>query len=555
MKKCFFIAAVVLAALMLMSCPGNRRPRGAGSIGSDSPDIPGWTLNVDKPIQFDWYIHFNWFTRQWGTSRVSQYITAKTGVDVRFLTPAGAEDDRLNTMIAGGVLPDFITLGWWAGQIPLMIDAGLLYALNELAELYDPFFFTVANPDRLAWYTHADGNVYGYPNASFTASDIERFQGQLTSNQTFLVRKDMYEALGRPDMTTPEGFLNALRRAREMFPTIGGQPLIPLTFGPFDATGNTTLQSYLLNFLAIPPETPCGMFYDPDLGPTHPDYIMWLRTFRQAASEGLIPMDVFVNNRPQIEELAAQGRFFAMLYQNWDMQAPQHARFAIDPNTIYIAVDGPRNSAGDPHTLASGAISGWTLTLISRNVRDRPRAIQFLSYMLSEEGQMTLFFGVPEDNPFGIEPTFTWVDGVPTLLPEIAYMDRYDKNRQEIEIGVQFTYWMLMNNPWTFQFPREYSPALAQPQLWTRPFVTSFSVYDRLDMEPGSDYALIRAAIQRRWGQDLPRLILAPTDAEFDRIWNDFQTFKMAQGFERLQARQTELLNANRVRLGYLPPL
>ena len=545
MRKSVILA--VLTAIMVVSLVACRRQTFIPAVASTSEDVPGWTLNTEKPIRFDWYVHFGWFARQWGNSRVSRYITAKTGVDIRFIVPAGGlEEERLNTMIAGNALPDFITLGFWAGQIPMMIDAGMLYALNELAELYDPFFFTVANPERLAWYAQPNGNTYGYPNASFTAIDIERFAGRLTSNQTFLVRNDIYEAIGRPDMTTPEGFLNALRAAREMFPTVDGQPLIPLTFGEFGATGNNTLEEYLLNFLAIPPETADGRFYDPGIGPSHPDYVMWLRTFRQAASEGLIPMDVFVNNRSQIEELAAQGRFFAMLYQNWDMQAAQHARFAIDPNTIYIAVDGPRNSLGEPHTLPSGGISGWTLTLISRNVRDRARAIQFLSYMMSEEGQMTLFFGVPEDNPFGIEPTFTWVDGVPTLLPYIAEMDQFDKNRQEIEIGVQYTYWMLMNTPWTYQFPMGFSPALEQPQLWTRPFVRSFAVYDRLEMEPGSAYAIIHDNIARRWGQDLPRLILAGSDGEFDQIWNSFQTFKMAQGFERLQARQTELLERNR---------
>ncbi|MCL2599734.1 MAG: extracellular solute-binding protein [Treponema sp.] len=548
MRKSMIAVALITMVVMAMTLGSCRRRHAhIPAVASTYADVPGWTLNADKPIRFDWYVHFGWFARQWGNCRVSRYITEKTGVDIRFIVPAGGlEEERLNTMIAGNALPDFITLGWWQGQIPMMIEAGMLYPLDYLAELYDPFFFSVANPERLAWYTQADGHVYGYPNASFTARDVEQLAGRLTSNQTFLVRRDMWEAIGSPDMSTPEGFLGALRAARETFPTVGGQPLIPLTFGEFGATGNHTLQSYLLNFLAIPPETEDGRFYDPDLGPNHPCYVMWLRTFRQAASEGLIPMSVFVHNRSQIEEIAAQGRFFAMLYQNWDMQAAQHARFAADPNSIYIAIDGPRNSRGDAHTLSSGGISGWTLTLISRNVRDRARAIQFMSYLMSEEGQMALFFGVPEDNPFGMDPTFSMVDGVPTLLPYIAEMDRFDKNRQEIEIGVQYTYWMLMNNPWTYRFPQDMSPALEQPQLWTRPFVTSFALYDRLDMEPGSPYALIYDNIARRWGTDLPRLILANTNDEFDRIWNDFQAFKTAQGFERLQARQTELLDRNR---------
>jgi len=541
------VAAVVVSAIFLASC--GKKQTHVPAVASTSADVPGWTLNADKPIRFDWYIHYSWFNRQWGESRVSKYVTAKTGVDLRFIVPAGNEAERLNAMITGNALPDFITLWWGESQIPMMIDAGLVYPLNELAEQYDPFFFAVANKEKLAWHAHTDGNTYGYPNASFSSTDMELFSGMIPSTQTFLVRKDMYEAIGSPDMTTPDGFLNALRAARDKFPTIGGQPVIPLGLGEFDAGGNGYLQGYLLNFLAIPPETQDGMYYDPELGPNHHDYVTWLKTIRQAASEGLISMEVFVDKRSQIEEKAAQGRYFAILYSSGDMEPPQVARYAIDPDTVYIAVDGPRNSRGDPHTLAGEGITGWTLTLISKNVKDRARAIQFMSYLISEEGQMDLYFGVPENNPFGMEPTFTWVDGTPTLLPEIEEMQVGNINRQEIEIGAQFTYWMLMDSTFDHRFPKVLPPVVKQPQIWTFPFLKSFDIYDRLEMEPGSEYSAILETIRQRWGRDLPKLILAGTEAEFDQIWNDFQAFKMAQGYERLQAKQTELMNRNKAAL------
>ncbi|MCL2881175.1 MAG: extracellular solute-binding protein, partial [Treponema sp.] len=348
--------------------------------------------------------------------------------------------------------------------------------------------------------------------------------------------------------TTPEGFLNALRAAKAKFPVINGQPIIPLVFREFTSGGNAALAGHLQHYLAMLPETADGKYEDPNLGPDNPEYVRWLKTFRQAASEGLIPMDVFVDQRPQIEEKAAQGRYFAMIYQNWDMQAAQIARYNADPNSIYIAVNGPKNTHGDDPMLPAGGIAGWTLTLISKNCKDKARAIQFLSYLMSEEGQMDTYFGVPENNPYGIEPTYTYNDGVPTLLPDIKEMDKLDKNRQEVEIGVQYTYWMLMDNPWTMQFPQEYSPALEQPQLWTRPYAESFAVYDGLEMPVGSDEATIADSITRRWGQDLPRLLLAKTDAEFNSIWADYQKYKIDQGFEKLQAKQTELMNANKAK-------
>nr|MCR4736268.1 extracellular solute-binding protein [Treponema sp.] len=227
MKK-LKVVALGLAMVAAMSFVGCNKKNGSSAAGGKvSAEQPGWKANADKPIKFDWYINFSWFARHWGDSKVSKYITEKTGVDVNFIVPAGNEAEKLNAMIAGDALPDLITLGWWEGQIPMMIDADLLYSLDELADKYDPYFYKAADPAKVGWYRQEDGHIYGYPNASFTSTAYEKYAGKLTSNETFLVRKDMYEAIGSPDMTTPEGFLGALRAAKAKFPTVNGQSLIP----------------------------------------------------------------------------------------------------------------------------------------------------------------------------------------------------------------------------------------------------------------------------------------------------------------------------------------
>jgi len=542
MKKLLgMVLALCMAATMAMANGGQEAAVAAKSSGTQAGtgSTPGWMLNKDKPITFDWYINFSWFARQWGDSAVSKYITEKTGVNIRYIVPAGNEAEKLNSMIAGNTLPDLITIGWWEGQVPMMIDSGLVLPLDELAQKYDPYFFKVANPQKLGWYRQDDGHVYGYPNASYTPQDYDKLKGKLTSNQTFLVRKDMYEALGKPDMTTPEGFLAALRAAKAKFPSVGGQPIIPIGFMEFGDTGCASLEGYLQNFLAIPYEKD-GKIYDRS---TDPDYVKWLKVFRQANEEGLIATDVFVDKRSQIEEKAAQGRYFAMLYQNWDMQAAQMALYNQDPNKVYIAVDGPKNSKRAPHTLAGQGIAGWTLTLISKNCKDPARAIQFLTYLISEEGQMDTYFGIPN-------VTYTMKDGKPELVPEVAELDTKDKNAQETKYGVQYTYWMLMDNPWADQWGAKYSPALGQPQLWTRPYVKSFAAYDNLQLTPGSDEALIAEEISRRWGRDLPRLIRAKSEAEFDQIWNELQKFKQDKGIAKVQAVQTQKMVVNKQKLG-----
>ncbi len=528
---------ILLATLMLFSCNGKKEDIVPAEIGDEN--TPGWTLNADKPITLRWYINFSWYARQWGDSVVSKYITDQTGVDVEFIVPAGNEGEKLNSMIAGDTLPDLITIGWYEGQVNEMISEGLVLPLDVLAEEYDPYFFKVASPQKLNWYRQADGHVYGYPNSSYTPEDYEKYKGQIVSNETFLVRKDIYEAIGSPDMSTPEGFLDAVRKAKKLYPEVNGQPLIPIGFQEFTASGNASLEKYLLHFLAIDPMK-TGVYEDSRLGVNDEEYITWLKVFRQAHEEGLITMDVFTDKRSQIEEKAAQGRYFCMFYQNWDMQAPQMALYEKDPDMVYIAVEGPKNSNGDDHTLASSGVAGWTITLISKNCKDPARAIQFLTYLISEEGQMATNFGVE-----GVTYEYD-ENGVPHLTEEVAEIDRTDKNRQEMEYGVQYTYWMLMDSAWQEQFEKNYAPALAQPQLWTRDYVKSFAEYDNIELETGSDLAYNFSDIQREWGRILPTLILADTEEDFDRIWQDYQEYKVEHNYQGIQDYQTERVLKNK---------
>ena len=107
-----------------------------------------------------------------------------------------------------------------------------------------------------------------------------------------------------------------------------------------------------------------------------------------------------------------------------------------------------------------------------------------------------------------------------------------------------------MDNAWQAQWGVEYSPAYAQPQLWTRPYVHSFAVYDGLILPVASDERIIHEDIQRRWGKVISLLIRAPSDKEFDRIVDEFNQYKKEKGIDKVVAAQTKLMNANKAKLG-----
>ena len=105
MKK-FKVVALGFAMVAAMSLAGCSKKEAAPKAEAKaSAEVAGWKANADKPIKFDWYINFSWFARHWGDSKVSKYITQKTGVDVNFIVPAGNEAEKLNAMIAGDALP------------------------------------------------------------------------------------------------------------------------------------------------------------------------------------------------------------------------------------------------------------------------------------------------------------------------------------------------------------------------------------------------------------------------------------------------------------------
>ncbi|MDR9853150.1 extracellular solute-binding protein [Paenibacillus sp. VCA1] len=494
-----------------------------------SADEPGWKADT-SPITFDWYLNFSWFANKWGVDPTSQYVTKKTGVSVNFIVPAGNENEKLNTMIASGSLPDFITLGWWEDAVKTMIEGDLVLPLNKLAEEYDPYFIKVADPAKMAWYQQEDGNTYVYPNSSSSPKDFEKYSREYVSNQTFLVRKDMYEALGKPDMRTPEGFLNALKMAKEKFPEVDGQPMIPLGLTEFNDVGNSSLEGYLQNFLAIPYEKD-GKLYDRQ---TDPEYVRWLKTLRQANEQGLLAKDIFIDKRPQMEEKIAQGRYFAMLYQRSDLTAQENALYAKDPNSVYIAVDGPANSKMDPPTLSGPGISGWTVTLISKNVKDKARAIRFLEYLISEEGQKDLYLGEK-----GV--TYDTIDGKDQFKPEALELLNKDRSAFDKKYGASLTFWMMQDTNMILQWQPPSVEPFKQMEDWTKGKTKSFSQYDNINPTGNSEEGIASNKIAQTWGKTLPKLLLSKSDEEFDKLWNEFLEKRDKAGFAKVEAfKQTK---------------
>jgi putative aldouronate transport system substrate-binding protein len=532
-----FRAGVLVVLCFLGLCGCMKQSSGETEETAVAADTPGWKLHAEDKVTLDWYIHFSWYTTPWGDNLVSRKITDETGISVRFVTPAGNEQEKLNVLMASGTLPDLITLGWWENQIDEMIDQDMVYALNELADQYDTYFWKVADPTLMEWNKKEDGNVYYYNNSSYTPEDFKEHKN-IGSNQTFLVRKDIYEAIGSPDMTTPEGFMDAVRKAAKMFPEVDGEPLIPIGAHMFTNEGCASFDQYLLNFLAIPYEKD-GEYYDRY---TDPEFVAWLKVFRQLGEEGYLNKDIFIDQRTQMEEKLVQGRYFCMIYQRSDIWTQQKAIYAAHPERIYLAADGPKNSKGADYVLPVAGINGWTVTLISKNCERPDRAIELFSYLMSEHGQKLTYLGVE-----GV--TYDMVNGKAVLKPEVQKLLDTDREEYDRIYGADCAYWMFQDNVMQLQWTPQLREPTGQLEEWTYPYTHYLGQYE-ITYDTNTQVGNEGVKIQNLWGEVLPKLLLAPSEEEFDRLFADYVAQREQLGFAQVQQESTRQINEAKKKLG-----
>lgn len=548
-KVICLVLAITTAVTMLVGCGGSASSEDSKATdtavasvsavnSTTAAEEPGWKKDT-SPIKMDWYINETWFSNPEG-NLAHELIKEQTGIDLNFIVPIGDARQKLNTMIASNSLPDLVTLGWYEQQVPQLSTDTFTYPLNELADKYDPYFWKVASPDIVNWYKDKDGKLFGYPCNGNTPEDTEKYS--VISNRSFLVRKDIYEAIGSPDMRTPEGFLGALKAAKEKFPKVdNGQPLIGFGGNFFNATGNNTFEDMLQEFLAVPREID-GQFFDIKCANPNADYINWLKTFRKANEMGMLPTDIYVDDRTKIEEKMQQGRYFALMYQWKDAMTPLGQLYANKPNEIYISIDGPANAKLDPPKLSVAGYSGWEYTMITKNNKNPERAIKFLSYGLSDEGQKTVYLGKEGE-------TYDMVDGKPVIKDEVNKLKNSDMATFKQKYNTFGEIWMFNSSMMNLWEPDPGQP-FNQYREWAKGKSAHYGVYDNNRPVADSDEGEILAKAENKWGEILPKLLMAKSDADFDKIWKDYDDYKKSIDYQKALDYQRSKIAENKAKIG-----
>lgn len=535
MKKSIIIMTLAALTLSLTGCGGkaNKTELPDSTIEVDK-NTPSWKKDTAK-AELDWYINFDWFAQSWGKDVASKFITEDTGVSITYL---GGSDDKLNTMMASGDLPDIITMD---GSNPLVKDAEkFAIPLDELAKKYDPYFLeTASKPETLKFFTRDDGHIYGYPNFSNTKSDYEK--GGIYGNQAFLVRKDIYELLGKPDMTTPEGFISAL----EAMQKLGAKDeleknIIPIGVTPFTGDSsekNGVFNRTLADFIGVPMLTDDGKYYDRY---TDADFQKWLKVFVEARQKGLADRDMITMTGDDKNARITNGSYFAYFAADLTAETDTLTVWAKEhPGKEYIAVNGPSSTVGRTTALPGTSIEGWTQTFITKSSKDPQKAMELITYLVSEEGNNVMNFGREGE-------TYSLVNEKPVLNADLLDFKQTDPAGFEKEIGLTTHLWLqdsalLSRQMGLSQFPK----ALQQAKQWTKDHVVPQFEIAGLDVYLSKQSSRNAEKIEQNWSQTIAKILDAKSDKEVDQAMAEFIQYRMDNGFDELVKERNSQIEAN----------
>lgn len=538
--KKMLLGITLLSATMLFAACG-----GGKSDTSDKKEVdvdlenryeldaskPAWQSDKKEEVtELKWYVNADWWNDEWGNDTVTKQMEKDLNVKITFIK---GDDTNLNTMFSGNDMADIVTIFDSNSQVAKKADTWA-YSLNDLAEKYDPYWNEVAAEDTMNWFQLDDGKTYGYPDYSNTAADYE--SGLIPSNTNFLIRQDVYKAIGKPSFGTPEEFRNAMQLIKEKFPD-----LLPMGFNAFgDGTGS--LGDVLQDFLGVPLEGEDNSYYNRNLDS---EYLNWVKTLSQVHRDGNISDDSFSDDGTAFEEKVKSGQYATIMASGTaQMSGFLQAWMSADEDAQYIGIDGPQSSEGNEPKLNQSGITGWMINYISKTAKDPAKAMQIFTYLQSEYGNILTTYGVEGE-------TFQYdADGKIELLPEVQEMKDSDPDTYKKQYRLGEFIFFGHDKYQAMAADSTQTPALIQPREWGVGKLYPHFVLENINPGPGTQEARNLTAIDQNWNTTLVSLIRSASDEDFDKLIEEYKTFNDENGWDDIMKIRTEKMTTNREKLG-----
>lgn len=563
------LALLTLTGMLVLSgCGGNNNAASnnanAGGASNSSGANTASSAEDTSPVTFSFFgadASPNWNNMQ---DDVGKEITAKTGVtiDAEYDVGSGGGQSKIALMAASGQYPDMV---FAKGELGKLVDAGAVIDLTDLIDKYAPNIKKIMgdNMNRLK-YSNDDQAIYSIPTN--VGVDNEVFD----AGGGFEVQLRVLKELGYPQIKTLDDYEKVLKDYVAKHPTTDGQPTIPLTLNADDWKIMITVTNPAFLTTGAPDD---GEYYvDPTTyeaklhyeRPEEKDYFRWLN---KMYNEGLLDKDTFVQKDDQYKAKISSGRVLGLISQEWEYADAENALKTAGKNDYtYGHFPVTLSDQYQDHELQSVGVDGYGIS-ITTACKDPVRAIKFLDWMSSDEGQVLRNWGI-EGKQYNVE------NGQRVIPADIQNQKVNDASNftKSTGIGLYSIFGARYGdgvkdssgNYYTTNFPDQivasYSDAEKETlkaynaTTWKDLFpsekdlpVKEWGALYNMQVPTDGDYQVIYQKTQDIIRKRIPEAVLAKP-ADFDKVYDNFLAELKKAGSEKMEAEYTELVKA-RVKL------
>ncbi len=494
-------------------------------------ETPSWKKDT-SPITIDWFVAYDWYGKVFDpvNNMADKKLQTETGITINVIT---GNADKLNALIVSGELPDVVTFDAVASQRLQMEDSGMVLDLEELSEKYAPDLNVPQS--QKDWYRNDDGKWYSLVSFYYGPERCtDEFGGFLVTHNSNFVRTDLLEQIGMSmeDLKTKEGFYEALKKVKDEKLQYDGMDVIPLT-GVYATNMAQQFGAQL--------EDKEGNLQDIKL---QPEYLEALKFYNRLYREGLITTDEFTQDQTQRDQKVASGQVF--MAQGWmTVKQPRSALYSSDPNAKMLYCGSiTTGDSGNQHYLSSINAAGWTTTMITKSAEHPDRIISLFSYLTQEEAAL--------DEEYGCG-CYDIVDGKAIRKEEAVkeyeddYNAAYNKYNMNLSFAMDYTIIQKYEN---LNVENELEKDRINMERDKDAQLYDDKCFSDINPMAGTDLAAIKASIDEYWKSAEPQMIMASSEEECEKLYQQAIDQIKSMGFDQLYEFQNEKFHKNKQKLG-----
>ena len=346
----------------------------------DDPDI-SWKQVKDTPVTIGCYIDFDWYALDtWGKDEVSQEITRRTGVSLD--VTKSSDLNQLSVLFAADQLPEMM---FTTNMVERFYDTDFVWPFNELIDQYCPEWMNLLDPVEIVNNTQPDGNFYtlrSHYNSAEAWADPRNVSSP--GDSFFAYREDIAKELGIPEITSIEEMMDAFAVVKEQRPDM-------IVYAPQSQWANplTWFMHTWEGVGAVVTDGVVSLAYD------CPRAYEWLQLLNEMVRLGYVDTEFYTYQTQQWEEIINQGNTFAASYNSG---VADRANKYYDENGMsgkwFIHPKKPFTYKGEMLFQPIDGGIGWSNLFITKNCKNPDRAIQYMEFLKSPEGDQLTQWGI-----------------------------------------------------------------------------------------------------------------------------------------------------------------